>query len=60
MAVKIQYPGVRESIDSDMNNLKRLMDYTKIFPKTMFLDQLILNTRKELYEECDYGAEAYK
>ena len=36
------------------------MDYTGIFPKTMFLDKLIANTRKELYEECDYLVEAEK
>lgn len=60
VALKIQYAGVKESIDSDLNNLKMLMEYTKIFPKTMFLDKLIENTRKELHEECDYLVEAKK
>lgn len=60
VAVKVQYPGVMESIDSDLNNLKSLMVYTNIFPKTMFLDQLIQNTKIELLEECDYIAEANK
>ncbi|KAM3127939.1 hypothetical protein pb186bvf_019958 [Paramecium bursaria] len=60
VAVKIQYPGVKQSIDSDLSNIKRVMDYTGIFPKTMFLDKLIANTRKELYEECDYLVEAEK
>lgn len=36
------------------------MEYTNIFPKTMFLDKLIANTRKELHEECDYTIEAAK
>ena len=36
------------------------MDLTKMFPKTMFLDKLIENTRKELREECDYILEAKK
>lgn len=36
------------------------MEYTNIFPKTMFLDKLIANTRKELHEECDYKIEAAK
>jgi len=49
---------VRESVDSDMNNLKRIMTYTDIFPKHMFLDKLLENTKKELYEECDYIKEA--
>lgn len=37
-----------------------IMEYTNIFPKTMFLDKLIANTRKELHEECDYKIEAAK
>ena len=60
VAIKIQYPGVAESIDSDLNNLKRLMDYTGAFPSNMFLDQFIENSRVELKEECDYELEAEK
>jgi aarF domain-containing kinase len=36
------------------------MTYTGALPKTMFLDQLIANTRRELFEECDYLVEAQK
>ena len=60
VVLKIQYPGVASSIDSDLDNLKRLMNYTGIFPKTMFLDDFINNTRIELKEECDYIIEAEK
>lgn len=60
MAIKIQYPGVAKSINSDLNNLKRLMNYTGAFPKTMFLDKLIQSSREELAEECDYEIEASK
>lgn len=60
VAVKIQYPGVAESIDSDLNNIKRLMDYTNIFPKQLFMDEIIKNARTELKEECDYKKEAQK
>ena len=60
VVLKIQYPGVSNSIDSDLDNLKRLMTYTGIFPKTMFLDDFIDNTRVELKEECDYTKEAQK
>lgn len=48
VAVKVQYPGVKESIDSDLNNLKRLIKWTGFAPKSMFIDQLIANTREEL------------
>lgn len=58
VAMKVQYPGVADSIDSDLGNLKRLMTYTNFFPKQMFLDDLIYNTRLELLEECDYLIEA--
>ncbi|EGR30031.1 hypothetical protein IMG5_144060 [Ichthyophthirius multifiliis] len=60
VAVKIQYPGVKESIDSDLNNLKKLMIYTGLFPKQMFLDKLIDYSRLELIQECDYVEEAKK
>jgi aarF domain-containing kinase len=60
VAIKVQYPGVKQSIDSDLNNLKNLMIYTKAFPKSMFLDKLINYSRKELHEECDYVIEAKK
>ena len=60
MDIKIQYPGVRESIDSDMNNLRRLMNYTNLLPKTMYMEEILENTKKELYEECDYKIEALK
>lgn len=60
VAIKIQYPGVADSIDSDLDNLKRLMDYTGVFPKSMFLDDFIRISREELKEECDYELEAQK
>ena len=36
------------------------MVWANVFPKSLFLDQLIAYTRKELLEECDYIAEALK
>lgn len=60
LAVKIQYPGVANSIDSDLNNMKRLFVYTKIFPKQFFIEDVINNARKELKEECEYKIEAAK
>ena len=60
VAMKIQYPGVAESVDSDLNNLKMLIDYTGAFPKNLFLDDFIDVTRIELKEECDYIQEAEK
>lgn len=58
VALKIQYPGVWASIDSDMNNFMRLISVLNIFPWGLFLKELIDNTRIELHTECDYMNEA--
>lgn len=38
VAIKIQYPGVAEGIDSDIDNLVSILNLGGIFPKGMFLD----------------------
>ena len=39
VAMKIQYPGVAESINSDIDNLMRLARLTDILPKGLYIDQ---------------------
>lgn len=58
VVVKIQYPGVKESIDSDLSNILMLMTASSLLPKGLFLDKTIANARKELKWECDYIREA--
>lgn len=58
VAVKIQYPGVADSIDSDLNNLSVLLTASRLLPKGLFLDKTIANARTELAWECDYIREA--
>ncbi|TGO08807.1 hypothetical protein BTUL_0191g00170 [Botrytis tulipae] len=58
VAVKIQYPGVADSIDSDLNNLAILLTASRLLPKGLFLDKTIANARTELGWECDYIREA--
>ncbi|KAI5365470.1 putative ABC1 atypical kinase-like domain, protein kinase-like domain superfamily [Septoria linicola] len=58
VAVKVQYPGVRNSIDSDLNNLSLLLTASQLLPKGLFLDRTIANARTELGWECDYEREA--
>ncbi len=58
VAVKVQYPGVRNSIDSDLNNLALLLTASKLLPKGLYLDKTIANARVELGWECDYEREA--
>jgi ABC1 atypical kinase-like domain len=52
VAMKIQYPGVADSIDSDLNNLKRLVTVTNALPPGLFIDQIIKVARTELSWEC--------
>ncbi|PSR94686.1 Protein ABC transporter 1 like [Actinidia chinensis var. chinensis] len=39
VAMKIQYPGVADSIESDIENVKLLLDYTNLIPEKLFLDR---------------------
>ncbi|KAJ8113995.1 hypothetical protein OPT61_g4013 [Boeremia exigua] len=58
VAVKVQYPGVANSIDSDLNNLSILLTASRILPRGLFLDKTIANARLELGWECNYTREA--
>ena len=58
VAIKVQYPGVADSIDSDLNNLSILLTAARLLPRGLFLDKTIANARIELAWECDYTREA--
>lgn len=58
VVVKVQYPGVANSIDSDLSNLLLLLTASRMLPKGLFLDKTIDNARTELKWECDYLREA--
>lgn len=36
--MKIQYPGVADSIESDVENVKRLLTYTNLLPEKLYID----------------------
>ncbi|KAI1462309.1 ABC1-domain-containing protein [Annulohypoxylon moriforme] len=58
VAVKIQFPGVADSINSDLDNLSMLLTASKLLPKGLYLNKTIDNARTELAWECDYEREA--
>ncbi|CAG9952132.1 unnamed protein product [Clonostachys rosea f. rosea IK726] len=58
VAVKIQFPGVAESINSDLDNIAILLNATSLLPKGLYLNKTIDNARVELGWECDYEREA--
>ena len=38
VAMKIQYPGVARSIESDVDNLLRLISYANVLPKGLYVE----------------------
>ncbi|MGV6858440.1 MAG: ABC1 kinase family protein [bacterium] len=58
MAVKVQYPGVRDSIDSDVDNVATLLRWTTLVPKEVDFAPLLDVAKTQLHEEADYLAEA--
>ncbi|KAJ1522598.1 hypothetical protein ONE63_001779 [Megalurothrips usitatus] len=57
VAMKIQYPGVAESIESDINNLVSILKVWNIFPEGLFIDNLVEVAKRELGWEVDYERE---
>lgn len=58
VVVKVQFPGVARSIDSDLDNLALLLSASMALPRGLFLDNTIRVMRQELRAECDYRQEA--
>ncbi|KAL0420195.1 UNVERIFIED_CONTAM: protein ABC transporter 1, mitochondrial [Sesamum radiatum] len=58
VAVKIQYPGVADSIESDIENVKLLLTYTNLMPEKLYIDNAMKVAKEELSRECDYELEA--
>lgn len=58
LALKIQFPGVRESIDSDLDNLALLTRMLGILPSGMDLAPYLEGVKTQLHREADYEAEA--
>uniref|UniRef100_A0AAR2LAX4 ABC1 atypical kinase-like domain-containing protein n=1 Tax=Pygocentrus nattereri TaxID=42514 RepID=A0AAR2LAX4_PYGNA len=58
VAMKIQYPGVAESIKSDINNLMSVLKLSVVLPDGLFADSSLEVLQRELTWECDYRREA--
>ena len=56
--LKVQYPGVRESIESDVDNLASLLKVSGLLPKHMDMTPLLAEAKSQLHEEADYEQEA--
>ncbi|XP_008289442.1 chaperone activity of bc1 complex-like, mitochondrial [Stegastes partitus] len=58
VAMKIQYPGVAKSIDSDVHNIMTALSLSNALPEGLFPEHLIEVMSRELALECDYIREA--
>lgn len=58
LAIKVQYPGVRQSISSDVDNVASLLRFSGLLPKTLNIQPLLDEAKRQLHEEADYRAEA--
>jgi predicted unusual protein kinase regulating ubiquinone biosynthesis (AarF/ABC1/UbiB family) len=58
LAVKIQYPGIADSIDSDVDNASLLLKATGLLPRHIDTDPLLSEAKRQLHEEADYLREA--
>lgn len=54
LAIKIQYPGVRASIDADVDNVATLLRISNLLPRTLDLSPLLAEAKRQLHEEADY------
>lgn len=57
MAIKVQYPGVARSIDSDVANVGALIKVSGLLPKGFDLAPYLEEARQQLHDETDYAGE---
>ncbi|MEM9709606.1 MAG: AarF/ABC1/UbiB kinase family protein [Pseudomonadota bacterium] len=58
LAIKVQYPGIRRAIDSDVDNLWTLTRLSGAIPKGLDLAPLFEDIKRQLHKEADYLREA--
>lgn len=58
LAIKVQYPGVRESIDADVDNVATLLRMSNMIPQQLDLFPFLEAAKAQLHEEADYEREA--
>jgi predicted unusual protein kinase regulating ubiquinone biosynthesis (AarF/ABC1/UbiB family) len=58
VAVKVQYPGIAETIEADLGNVALLRRMLKITAPSQDVDALLAELRERITEELDYRREA--
>lgn len=54
LAIKVQYPGVRQSIDSDIDNVAALLRISGLLPRGLDIEALLQDAKRQLHAEADY------
>ena len=57
LAIKVQYPGVADSIDADVDNVATLLRLSGLLPDTLNMEPLLAAAKEQLTEEADYVRE---
>lgn len=58
VAVKVQYPGVARSIDSDIDNVATFLRLSGLLPAGLDIAPHLEEAKRQLHEEADYLREA--
>jgi predicted unusual protein kinase regulating ubiquinone biosynthesis (AarF/ABC1/UbiB family) len=58
LAIKVQYPGVAESVESDMRNLRLISPLLRQLMPGLEVRDVLDELRERTVEECDYELEA--
>lgn len=58
LAIKVQYPGVADSIDADVDNVASLLRISNLLPASLDLQPLLTEAKRQLADEADYLREA--
>lgn len=54
LCIKIQYPGLAQAIDSDINTLTQIVRLARLIPKGVNLSSVMNEVRDMIYQEVDY------
>lgn len=58
LAIKVQYPGVAQSIDADLDNVTTLLRISGLLPETIDIAPMLEEAKRQLHDEADYEREA--
>jgi predicted unusual protein kinase regulating ubiquinone biosynthesis (AarF/ABC1/UbiB family) len=58
LALKIQFPGISRSIESDVDNLATALQLARILPGGLDLSEILAEAKSQLRQESDYRREA--